>query len=272
MDRNTLKETLVRHKTGKLAMIFYENEKYVPYHWHDEYEILSIKKGVCTVIVEGNTHILHEGDIIIVKSGELHTLSSNPDLDFFALVFHPFLMYGEESEKYFSKRIKLNRTINDACLTNILDEMLSIYKEKPFAFEVLLKARLLNFFSYVFENNLYEITEEKKVDSFGFFADLLNYVHENYKEKLSLLDLSEFAHISPAYIITLFKKNTGKTPFDYINSYRIHKSAEQLKNTEKNVLDIALDTGFENYSYFIRTFKKYMNTTPLQYRMGKGIF
>ena len=269
MDKNTLKETLVTHKTGNLAMSFYENEKNVPYHWHDEYEILSIKKGVCTVIVAGNTHILYEGDIIIVKSGELHTISSDPDLCFFALVFHPFLMYGEESEKYFSKHIKLKRTIKDVFLTSLLDEMLSIYKEKPFAFEIMLKARLLDFFSYIFENRLYKISEEKEADSFGFFADLLNFVHENYKSKISLSDLSEFAHISPAYVITLFKKNTGKTPFDYINSYRVHKAAEKLQNTDRNILDIALDSGFENYSYFIRIFKRYMSTTPLKYRSEK---
>jgi AraC-like DNA-binding protein len=57
-----------------------------------------------------------------------------------------------------------------------------------------------------------------------------------------------------------------KTPIDYLNDYRIMKASYQLQNTDRKIIDIALEVGFNNLSYFINRFKKTMGVTPARYR------
>ena len=64
----------------------------------------------------------------------------------------------------------------------------------------------------------------------------------------------------------MFKKETGHTFINYLNNYKIEKSKELLKNTNMSLLDISLEVGFNNQSYYSTIFKKYTNMTPLEYR------
>jgi len=70
------------------------------------------------------------------------------------------------------------------------------------------------------------------------------------------------------YFVRFFKENTGKTPVSYINSYRVYKACELFRTSDLSVLEVAYECGFENVGYFIRTFKKQMNMTPLKYKMN----
>ena len=64
----------------------------------------------------------------------------------------------------------------------------------------------------------------------------------------------------------MFKKETGQTFINYLNNYKIEKSKNLLKNTNMTLLDISLEVGFNNQSYYSTIFKKYTNMTPLEYR------
>ena len=64
----------------------------------------------------------------------------------------------------------------------------------------------------------------------------------------------------------MFKKETGQTFINYLNNYKIERSKDLLKNTNKTLLDISLEVGFNNQSYYSTIFKKYTNMTPQEYR------
>jgi len=64
----------------------------------------------------------------------------------------------------------------------------------------------------------------------------------------------------------MFKKETGQTFINYLNNYKIEKSKNLLENTNMTLLDISLEVGFNNQSYYSTIFKKYTNMTPLEYR------
>ena len=59
---------------------------------------------------------------------------------------------------------------------------------------------------------------------------------------------------------------TGRTPIEYLKIYRIEKASKKLLNTDEAVTDIAFSCGFNDLSYFIKTFKELKNITPAQYR------
>ena len=64
----------------------------------------------------------------------------------------------------------------------------------------------------------------------------------------------------------MFKMETGQTFINYLNNYKIEKSKNLLENTNMTLLDISLEVGFNNQSYYSTIFKKYTNMTPLEYR------
>ncbi|NLV35906.1 MAG: helix-turn-helix transcriptional regulator, partial [Clostridiaceae bacterium] len=69
----------------------------------------------------------------------------------------------------------------------------------------------------------------------------------------------------------LFKHYFKRTPMDYLNYYRITQAIKLLEETELKVLEVAMEVGFDNISYFISTFKHYVGITPSKYRsQGKA--
>ena len=73
-------------------------------------------------------------------------------------------------------------------------------------------------------------------------------------------------NINKCYFCSIFKKETGSTFINYLNSYKIEKSKELLKNPNLSLLDIALSVGFNNQSYYSTVFKKITSKTPLEFR------
>jgi YesN/AraC family two-component response regulator len=95
---------------------------------------------------------------------------------------------------------------------------------------------------------------------------LIDHIDENYCEEINLGDLSALVNLNPSYISRLFSEKKGVTIFEYINEKRILKAAHLLKNTVLSVIEISMMVGYNNLSFFNRTFKKLMNMSPKEYR------
>ena len=95
---------------------------------------------------------------------------------------------------------------------------------------------------------------------------VLNHINLNLTSDLSLKKLSEMFHISAGYLSTLFKKETGSTLTDYVNSQRIEHAVLLLNATDLQIQTIASYCGIYDINYFTRTFKKFKGMTPKKYR------
>ncbi|RGY98225.1 helix-turn-helix domain-containing protein [Clostridium sp. AM58-1XD] len=95
---------------------------------------------------------------------------------------------------------------------------------------------------------------------------LLEYINTHLGEDISLNDLAAFSHLSAPYVSRLFKENLNIGFVEYMNTQRIAKARQLLKETTLTVEQIGFQVGFNNVRSFMRTFKKYENTTPGQYR------
>ena len=100
----------------------------------------------------------------------------------------------------------------------------------------------------------------------GKLKATLEYLRTHYAEEISLDDLSAVAGFSRKYFCKFFKDMTGTTPFQYLTTYRIEKAARKLLITELPVTQIAFDCGFNDLSYFIKTFKQLKGVSPNKYR------
>jgi AraC-like DNA-binding protein len=98
----------------------------------------------------------------------------------------------------------------------------------------------------------------------------LNYIKENYHERICIDDLANVVNLTRYHFGRFFKSLTGQTPIDYINYFRINQAVRLLEDENRKIMDIALEVGFDNFSYFIERFKIYKKCTPSEYR--KSVF
>lgn len=93
------------------------------------------------------------------------------------------------------------------------------------------------------------------------------YIREHYVEDVTLSMLSDFIHMSPAYLSHVFKSNVGIGYKQYLTKIRMKKACEMLKNTNKKVYEIAALVGYDNYASFNKIFQKEFCVSPQKYRM-----
>ena len=97
-------------------------------------------------------------------------------------------------------------------------------------------------------------------------VDVMNYLDENYQEKLSLKEIAEHFSMSESSLSHLFKNETGMNLKSYINEKRMKKALELLSNESFKIKDVAAQIGMEDQLYFNRVFKKYYDLSPSDYR------
>ncbi|MDE7210256.1 MAG: AraC family transcriptional regulator [Lachnospiraceae bacterium] len=102
--------------------------------------------------------------------------------------------------------------------------------------------------------------------NFSQIKEALKYIDEHLNESITLDMLSGKFFLSPFYFHRIFSAVVGKSLAAYIRDRRIFYACEQLCNTEKNILDIALDCGFHSPQSFSRTFRAIQGMTPKEYR------
>lgn len=93
------------------------------------------------------------------------------------------------------------------------------------------------------------------------------YAKKNFSDaNMSVENVAEHAGFSIDYFNRVFLAHTGFTVMSYVNYMRIKKAVELLRNTEKTVLDIALEVGYDSHEGFIKAFKRIYGVAPSEYR------
>ncbi len=110
---------------------------------------------------------------------------------------------------------------------------------------------------------------QKKMAAANWYEPIrkaIAHLNRHYTEDVSVAELANVAHYSPAQFRRLFKEVTQMSPSDYIASVRINAAKTLLKTTDRRICDIAVDIGFFDHSHFIRTFRRIVGRTPARYR------
>lgn len=97
---------------------------------------------------------------------------------------------------------------------------------------------------------------------------MMQFIHSNYPESISLLDIAKVGEVSISTALNLFRNVLNTSPVNYLICYRLRKAALLLTNTEKSKCH-SIETGFSNTDYFCKTFKRMYSLTPTEYRNVK---
>lgn len=246
------------------------------YHWHVEYEIIRILQGSLTVTLDEKSFTAQPGDVIFVHSGILH--SGVPDKCIYqCIVFdiNAFLKHnsvcGEYMQKIIHQEIMIFHHFTDRqpeiaqAVSSVFD---SIWQKMP-GYELSVIGQFYHFFGLVFGNHYYLESIPKARRDYKRILQLkqvLEFIEKNYDSPLTLQELSASVSMSPKYFCRFFSEMTHQTPMDYLNRQRIEQACYQLATTDDSITEIAYGNGFNDLSYFIRTFRKYKGMTPGKYK------
>lgn len=283
IEKNTLRETIDRGVSVIPFYVYHEiwNNYNLYLHWHNEFEIIYIEKGSIIYTVETVPIRLSEGQCIIINSGQLHSahsLNNGPCLHHALLFDMNFL--NSSSNDYcqvnyvtplLNGEFRFPQIVDENSqwgikLINEVKELIELYDKKIFGWEIGIKASLYKIIAGIAVENKFILRENNSASSLSYKINIiknsLNYIQNNYKNKIYIKDLAKEANLNPQYFCRFFKTNTGKTPVDFINQYRVEQAAKLIIMNDKKISDICFEVGFDNFSYFIKKFKEYKNCTP----------
>lgn len=101
-------------------------------------------------------------------------------------------------------------------------------------------------------------------------APVLDYIFKHYDCKITLADLAKLSNMSVPNFCSVFRETMGVSPMEYITQIRLQNAADLLRNTDKKIIDVAVECGFFSISNFIKAFHNGMNMSPSQYRKVRG--
>ena len=243
-----------------------------PLHLHDGYELYYLISGNVTYHIEGSIYELEKNDLLIIHGQELHhpVVQSGEPYERITLHFTKEYLSGFDHYQYnllkcfenreygTSNRIEAN-TGKVAGILSMISTIEKLNNCDSITKEIEMKVALIQLLLTI--NSLYEEKAEFNGYSDQQIRQVIQYINQNLGSKLSLEMLSSKLYINKHYLCHKFKKDTGFTLIEYINYKRIHKALSLMKNG-MTATEAAQTCGFNDYSNFYRTFKKYMGKAP----------
>lgn len=288
MNKNLLKENRIHGDMSFPLNAYYMEvpggNLVLDCHWHEELELLMVTSGKAVFQIDNAYYNVNAGECIFVNSGELHAgyPLEGSACSFKAVVFNISLLHNDSFDLIQSKYLdpilknrfsfKRHITGTDEWERELLQRLAKTVDSvlyRTAAYELLAKSELYGIFSLVVLNSTpVQMADDGSANNYRIekLKKALKYMQDNSSQRLSTVDISSHLNMSEGHFCRLFKQYFKRTPVEYLNLYRINRAARLLKDTELKVLEVAMEVGFDNISYFIGTFKHYMGTTPSKYR------
>lgn len=251
--------------------------RYIHCHWHEELEIPVLLKGHVRYQLKDKAFELLPGEGLVINSCVPHSavsLSEDEPL-LLTTIVHPALLYGTPASSIYQKLLypylntpSLSGISLPAGGADIMREIDALSQEASFGHELRIKSLLCSLFFDLLSPYEDLLTESRPLNSEALtrLQILLDAIHEDYAEPLSLSALASRISVSREGCCRFFKKMTGKTISEYLKDYRISQSILLLQDDRYSIEQVARLVGFGNSGHFSTDFARRMNCTPCQYR------
>ncbi len=233
-------------------------------NWHDDIELEYIKEGEGLLFLDGEKIFFHQGDFIFIPSNSIHHLIPSNKVTYSCLLI----------KKSFCQTLDFNQNIscqfNNKELTTLFLQLEALESTPNAPFVKMKKYHnLLNQLIILDErhcsvenNRINTSTTQQKIQ------EVIIYIREHFSEKITLDKISKYVAMSKFDLSRKFKKTTNLTIIEFVNYYRCKIAASKIQNGI-SVSEAAFSCGFENMSYFTKTFKKYFHCLPSQQKQSK---
>ena len=257
-----------------------------PLHTHNYVEFICMCQGETTHIIDGQRIVLKEGDLLFMNQHARQEILPAGEND----IAVNFMILPEFFNTAFSMMEQSESPLRDfliSCLTkkdmdgnflyfkvsdipqiqNIMENMIwNMLRTDSLDFQNINQVTIGLLFL-----NLLKHTESIGVSRSSYDQEimfrLLRYIDTDYREA-SLKSFSKAAKEDPYVLSRIIKKNTGSTFKELLQSKRLNKAQELLKNTDISIADISVMVGYDNTSFFHRLFRRNFGCSPGNFRLN----
>ncbi|WP_219835738.1 AraC family transcriptional regulator [Paenibacillus sp. R14(2021)] len=272
---------------GIYRMVQAAGEPILDNHWHEEAEFLAVESGEAIFQIGLSTYHVQAGEVLYIPGGELHGGYAVNDsaCTYAALVFNLDWLTGPgdgATLRYFEPMQRGQLSLQphaDAggnlaqALFRHLSPLIELEHAQDPAKPLRLKAGLFQLFAeYVSHDSFVRREPRSPIDTHTQerLKSVLTYIDLHYSRKLTIKELAAEAGMSEGHFTRVFKSFMRKTPVEYINLLRIRIAAALLSDQKTTVGEAALESGFDNFSYFCKLFRTVYQCTPSEYRNRDG--
>lgn len=247
-------------------------------HWHPDLEYIYIEKGTMDYFVNGKIIHMEQGQGIFVNSRRLHYGFSKErqDCTFIALVIHPriFIQNTQTGNDYMKRKFSMANPdyifLDPMCAwqKSILRQIITVHqymdmiKEDP----LLIMMHAIHIVEMTGKQIVDQEKSESDLKDQMCFLEMTSYIENHYGERITLDILSKAGAVSRSKACDLFQQFVKDTPNHYLQSYRIEKSAQLLRDTNLSITEISAYCGFTTPSYYTSVFHSIKNMKPKDYR------
>ncbi|WP_034452392.1 helix-turn-helix domain-containing protein [Butyrivibrio sp. AE2032] len=267
----------------KWIMVYGKDDKYL--HFHNLFEVGYCRHGEGDLVFDEKVCKYESGMLSIIPANYPHTTYSSEE-NFWEYIFFDIDLILEqiypdnpskqrEAREIANKRADLLYEYQHPEMGEIIKRIMEEMRDKkPYYTETtnsLLRAFVMLLIRY---------QNTKEADS-GRFNDVenqgavmgirpaLEYMDREFAEEIKVAKLAEMCNMSEAHFRRIFQDGINMTPMDYLNLVRIQKACMIMNKTDHSMEVVAAECGFSTFSTFNRNFRKFLNTSPYQWKKNK---
>ncbi|MBI4979322.1 MAG: helix-turn-helix transcriptional regulator [Spirochaetes bacterium] len=261
---------------------------YHSFHDHDFLEIVFVLSGRGWHKTLTRKRRIRTGDVYFIQRGAPHSYSIEREISIVNMITNAEFIRGIFAPAEYTECVQntflaglIEREDRDVTTVSmppaqalyvrrIVENIVMEMKRKAHGFETATRSAFGSFLIHVIraaEGARHARITPRDVSRDEHIKKIMDYLSEHYALSPELNDIAATVSLNPSYLSRFFRQETGYTVFEYVNELRIQKACEHLRNSDKPILDIALDVGYNSISFFNRIFKRSVGMTPKHYRV-----
>ena len=248
-------------------------------HVHKAVELLYVKKGSYTALLDGVEYEIGEGDLILFCSNAIHHVFTKnlPDNEYYVIKISPafFLQFStqEEGAEYVmrfainrkeSKNIWRKEELENTPLLSALHSLIAESESSKYASQVAIKLKIMELLVEILRSDSPNGEKSLHNQTAALIYNTMVYVRNHYAEDMDERELAKSLGMSYSYFSRSFRRVTGMTFKQYLNRTRVNQAEEFLYRGGASVSEIATRCGYNSISYFISVYKDVTGKTPYQ--------
>ena len=237
-----------------------------PQNWNENTEFLYCTAGEGYITYNDRWIPVRESQLVVVNSEMFHSVYTEDYMEYHSLIMDRHFCRDSgipTNQMYFQELIEDPEICGK--FMEILKSLQEYHEGRKNFLAASVRARTLDFLTALCRDYLEEENRTPGHQSSQLVRTTMAYIRKHLPEPMTLDSIAENVGVNKFYLSREFKRVSGRTIFDVIVQLRC-AAARELIEQGSSVSQAARDSGFENLSYFTRTFKKYYQEIPSRYR------
>ena len=240
-----------------------------PGNWHGNLELLCCISGAGEVKLNSSSYPISSGDIVVINPDVLHASYSEEQVVYHCLIIDESFCQANGLE---AGQLQFDQLFRDDAMAQAFERLVQLYlqlrNDRQLDTILHIRHEVLGILCALYSGHRSQQTPKENFRATQRVKSVVNYIRQNIAAAFTLEELAERVGISKFHLTREFRATTGLTVFAFINLCRCTE-AKRMIEEGTSVSDAAISCGFENLSYFTRTFKKQFGEVPSSFLKQK---